>query len=103
MMVEELTKNMQYPIELFDKNNNLIYYKDTKNYYYMREYDENNNLVYYRNSDGFSFIAKFDGNNNQIYYKDSTGIIIDNKEKPIKELTMRELEILLGYEVKIIK
>jgi hypothetical protein len=37
-----------------------------------------------------------------IYWEDSDGVIIDNRPK-VKELTVKDIEKLLGYQVKVVK
>jgi len=39
----------------------------------IKEYDKNNNLIHYKNSNGLEFWQEFDEKNNCIYYKDSNG------------------------------
>ena len=121
--VEGLFREVTYPIELFDKNGNQIYSKNSEGYSWINEfdkngkeiyfknsegfswiseYDKNGNQIYFRNSDGFSCIREFDENSNEIYYKDSNGIIIDNRPKT--KYTVRELEKLIGINnIEIIK
>ena len=69
--VEGLFRNVTYPIELYDKNGNKIYYKNSKGYSCIREFDKNNNQIYFKNSKGYSWIREYDENNNEIYLKDS--------------------------------
>ena len=125
--VEGLFRDVKYPIELFDKNGNSIYLKNSEGYSWisefdkngneiikyfrnsdgfswMSEYDKNGNEIYFRNSDGFSCIREFDENNNNncIYSKDSDGLIRDNRPK--KKYTVRELEKLIGIDnIEIVK
>ena len=40
----------------------------------------------------------YDEKGNEIYYENSDGIIIDER---VKELTIEEIENLLGYKIKI--
>jgi hypothetical protein len=72
MIIKEITKNMEYPIELFDKNRNLIYYEHSNSFWSKREYDKNNNLIYCKDSSNYWYKRKFDKNNNLIYHKDSS-------------------------------
>jgi hypothetical protein len=65
--------------------------------------DKNNNLIYYENSNNIWWIGEYDKNNNEIYYEDSYGYINDNRPKPTAEFTMDELVAKLGYEFKIKK
>jgi hypothetical protein len=87
----------------FDKNNNEIYWEDSYSFWVKREFDKNNNKIYYENPDGFWEKREFDKNNNEIYYEDSNGYIIDKRPKSIPEYTMEELVAKLGYNFKIKK
>jgi len=60
-------------IKEYDKNNNLIYFKDSKGYESWKKYDKNNNEIYYKSSYGFECWQEFDENNNRIHYKNSNG------------------------------
>ena len=53
-------------IKEYDKNNNLIYYKDSSGYEYWREYDENNNLIHSKYPDGIEYWYKYNKNNKRI-------------------------------------
>jgi len=102
--VEGLFRDVKYPIELFDKNGNSIYLKNSEGYSWINEYDDNGNEIikYFRNSDGFSCINEYDKNGNEIYFENSKGIIIDNRPK--KKYTVRELEKLIGIDnIEIVK
>ncbi len=59
-------------IRKYDKRGNKIYHEDSicKIYY---EYDKNNNLIHYKNINNFEFWKEFDENNNEIHYKSSSG------------------------------
>ena len=103
MEIKDLFRNIEYPIRLYDKNNNEIYYEDSDGYWEKSEYNENNNEIYYEDSDGDWEKREYDKNSNLIYYEDSSGYIVDNRPKETKELTAKEISDLLGYEVKIIK
>ena len=87
----------------FDKNNNEIYWEDSYSFWVKREFDKNNNKIYYENPDGFWEKREFDKNNNEIYYEDSNGYIIDKRPKSTPEYTMEELVAKLGFEFKIKK
>jgi len=59
--------------QLFDKNNNEIYFEDSKGFWAKYEYDKNNNNIYYEDFEGFWVKYEFDKNNNRIYVKHSDG------------------------------
>lgn len=105
--------------EVYDERDNMIYYEDSDGFWIKREYDEKDNIiyfegsdgcwskseynsknkiVYYENSDGYWFQKEYDEKGNEIYFEDSLGDVIDNR---IKELTINEIEKLLGYKIKI--
>ena len=74
--------DIKYPIMLKNKNGNEIYYEDSKGFWCKREYDKNDNRTYYENSDG---------------YKTGT------PKSETMELTVKDIEKLLGHSVKIVK
>ena len=105
--------------DVYDKKDNLIYFENSNDYWYKREYDEKNNEIYFENNNGYWSKWEYDEKDNmmyledsngcwskreydekgkRIYYENSGGIIID---KRVKELTIEEIEKLLGYRIKI--
>ncbi len=87
----------------FDKNDNLIYWKNSDNFEKWIEYDKNNNEIHFKYSSGFEYWQEYDENNREIYYKNSNGweywkkydknnnvIIIIEKE--FKEIKFRKKE-----------
>ena len=82
----------------YDERDNIIYYEDSSGMWSKSEYNERGNITYYENSDGFWSRRAYDEEDNTIYYEDSEGEFVDNR---IKELTVREIEKLLGYKIKI--
>ena len=92
-----------FPFEIKDKNNNIIYFENSEGYWIKRVFDKNNNLIYYENSDGYWSKREYDANNNIIYFEDSNGKIIDNRPKSTPEYTMEELIAKVGFEFKIKK
>ena len=73
-------------------------YKVVFGNYCFKVYYKNGNGIYLEDSDGDWFKREYDENNNEIYYEDSGGTIVD---KRAKELTVEEIEALLGYKIKI--
>ena len=59
--------------EEFDKNGNLIYWKNSDGSEYWNKFDENHNSIYTKFSSGREIWRKFDKNNFCIHYKDSFG------------------------------
>ncbi len=60
---------MSEEIKKYDKNNNLIYFKNSKGSEYWMGYDKNNNKIHNKTSYGFEEWAKYDENNNVIHSK----------------------------------
>ena len=71
---------------LYDKNNNEVYFEDSKEFWWEKEFDENNNEIYFKNSNKYWWERKYDKNNNAIYFEDSYGKIIDNRPKCIDKI-----------------
>ncbi len=61
-------------------------------------YDEKDNVIYFENIKGCWCKWKFNEKGNPIYLENSNGEIIDER---VKELTIEEIEKLLGYKIKI--
>jgi len=80
MKIKNLFRNLNYPIELFDRNGNQIYYEDSNGYWWKQEFNQNGN---------------------QFYYEDSNGKIIDNRLK--KEIIMDEIAKKFGIHVSQLK
>ncbi len=68
-------------IKKYDKNDNLVYHKDSSGDEYYREYDENNSLIHHKSSE-WEYWYKYDENNKRI--------IITEKE--YKEIEFRKKE-----------
>jgi len=47
-------------IKKYDKNKNMIYFKNSEGREEWREYDENNKLVHYKSSTGYEYWWKFE-------------------------------------------
>jgi len=89
--------------KVLDKNNNEIYWENSKKSWIKREYDKNGNQIYWENSNKYWIKIEYDKDCNIIYDEDSRGEITDNRPKLVKELTVKQIEELLGYEIKIVK
>ena len=78
---------MEKEINKYDKNNNLVHFKNSKGYEEWKEYDENNNKIHYKNSGGDEEWFKYDEYNNLVYCKSSYGnemwFKYDEKKKQI--------------------
>ena len=89
--------------EVYDEKGNMIYYENSKGSWSKWEYDEKSNVIYREDSNGYWYRREHDEKGNEIYFEESngywvSGIIID---KRVKELTIEEIENLLGYKIKI--
>jgi len=65
---------------------------------YFEVFDKNGNSIYGENSVGFWIKKEYDEKGNRVYYETSQGYIKDNRAR---ELTVEEIEKLLGYKIKI--
>ncbi|MCK9320354.1 hypothetical protein [Methanoculleus sp.] len=81
-----------------DEKGYVIYYENSDGYWERSKYDEKGNEIYYEDSRGFWAKWEYDKEGNRSYYKNNRGTIID---KRVKELTVKEIEELLGYKIKI--
>ena len=90
----------EFPFEIKDKNNNLIYVEYSNCFLIKREFDKNNKRIYYEDSGGFWAKHEHEGNK-AVYFEDSYGTIIDNRPKKCtdKVVTIDGVD----YELKEIK
>jgi len=84
--------------EVYDEKGKLSYYEESNGYWKKSEYDEKGNEIYLEDSDGFWEKREYDEKGNMIYFENNIGGIIDYR---VKELTIEEIEKLLGYKIKI--
>jgi hypothetical protein len=71
MKIKDLFKQPVYPIKLYDKDDNLIYYKELNGFWWKAEYLDGKE-VYYEDSKGFWWKTEYlDGN--IVYFEDSNG------------------------------
>jgi ribosomal protein L20A (L18A) len=87
----------------YDCNGKNIYYESSYGYWFKKEYDLNGNQIYYENSNGFWFKYEYDSNGKNIYWENSDGIILDNRPKPVLEITLEEIAALKGVSVSQIR
>ena len=83
---------------VYDEKGNQIYLEDGNGYWSKKEYNEKGNQTYYENSYGYWSKREYDKKGNMIYFKDSDGEIIDER---VEELTIEEIEKILGYKIKL--
>jgi hypothetical protein len=79
-----LSKVFNQPVSIdgynvYDTNNNIIYYETSDGSWAKREYDTNGNEIYWETSNGYWVKQEYDTNGNTIYHEDSDGVIIDRR------------------------
>ncbi|MFA5749589.1 MAG: hypothetical protein WC927_05860 [Bacilli bacterium] len=84
--------------EVYNEKDNVIYFEDSNGYWSKWEYDEKDHRICYEDSNSYWEKSEYDEKGNMIYYENSNGKIIDER---VKELTIEEIEKLLGYKIKI--
>jgi len=84
----------------YNEKGNVIYFENSNGFWAKWERDEKGNLIYFENSNGYWEESEYDERGNVIYYEDSDGEIIGERTK---ELTVEQIEKLLGYKIKIKK
>jgi hypothetical protein len=82
----------------YDEKGNVIYFEDSNGYWSKWEYDEKDHRICYEDSNSYWEKSEYDEKGNMIYYENSKGKVIDER---VKELTIEEIEKLLGYKIKI--
>jgi hypothetical protein len=113
-----------FPFEIKDKNGKLIYLEYSDGYWFKREYNDRGNTIYSENSDGHWFKrecdekgkeirfedsdgvwakSEYDEQGNEIYYENSDGYIVDNRPKPMIELTLQDIAKIKGVSVSQIR
>jgi YD repeat-containing protein len=61
------------PVNKYDSNGKLIYYKDNRGIEVWWKYDSNGNCIHSHASDGVEWWREYDSNGNEIRYRDSYG------------------------------
>jgi len=73
-------------IKEYDKNGNLIHYKDSDGYEGWAKYDKNGNLIHCKDSDGYSSWREYDKDGEKInYLSNNRGIWKLNDEELVKK------------------
>lgn len=99
MEIKDLFRELKYPIELFDKNGNLIYWERYGGRWWVRECDNNGNEIYYKNSKDYWEKREYDKYDKPIYYETSEyGVILDKRPKPNKVININGVDIELTQE-----
>ena len=78
---------------IYDEKGNTFYREDGNAHWFRRKYE-----IYYENNKGYWVKREYNEKGDAIYLENSDGRIID---KRVKELTIEEIEKLLGYKIKI--
>lgn len=65
---------------------------------YFEVYNDKGEPFYYEDSNGYLSVKEYDQKTNQLYYDNSGECDVDEH---VKELTITEIEELLGYKIKI--
>lgn len=85
-------------VEVYDDRGYRIYFENSDRFWSKAVYDKRGNQIYFENSGGYWAKRDYDKRDNQIFFEDSDGEFLDNR---VKELTVEEIEKLLGYKIKI--
>lgn len=83
----------------YDAKGNQIYCEYSDGYWHKRVHNDRGNEIYFENSDGYWRKREYNAKGNQIYFEDSDGFIIDNRPKPMIELTLADIAKLKGVDV----
>ena len=73
MTIAQQLKIEEFPFEIKDSKNNLIYWENSTGYWEKREYDSKGNQIYYETSTGYWTKSEFDSEGNEIYLETSYG------------------------------
>ena len=82
---------------------NEIYYENSDGYWTKREYNYQGNVIYLETSTGYWGKSEYDDKDNEIYFENSNGTIIDNRSKPIVELTLEDIAKMKSVDVSQIR
>ena len=121
--IAQFLKVKAFPFVIKDDQGNVIYLEDSDGYWYKSKHDKGNE-IYFENSDGFWVKRGYNDQGNEIYYEDSKGywrkreyndqgnviysidskgFILDNRPKPMIELTLEDIAKLKGVDVRQIR
>ena len=101
--IAQFLKVKAFPFVIKDAQGNEIYREDSDGFWSKREYDDKGKQIYYENSNGFWSKSEYDDKGKQIYYENSARIIIDERPKPMIELTLADIAKLKGVDVHQIR
>ena len=120
MKLKNIELNGTYKVVYFDASfviydeKGATYYENSDGDWTKWEYDEKGKQIYYENSDGDWAKWEYD-EKGATYYEDSDGdwakweydekgkLILDGEifDERVKELTIKQIEKLLGYKIKV--
>ena len=101
--IAQFLKVKDFPFLIKDKNGKRIYYEESNGYWFKREYDDKGNRIYFESSSGFWCKREYDDQGNEIRYEDSNGYIVDNRPKPMIELTLQDIAKMKGVSASQIR
>ncbi|MDD4321710.1 MAG: hypothetical protein PHH31_09245, partial [Acidaminococcaceae bacterium] len=84
--------------EVYNEKGNRIYFENSNGSWGKWEYDEKDSMIYLEDSNGYWYKSEYDEKGDVIYCEDKGGILVN---KRVKELTIEQIEELLGYKIKI--
>ncbi len=87
----------------YDAQGNIIHYEDSNGFWSKFEYDAQGNEIYYETSDGYWIKKEYDAQGNEIYFENSNGTVIDDRPKPVVEMTLQQLADKLGMDASQIR
>ena len=80
-----LLKDVQYPIWVYDKNKNLVYYENEVGMWFKSTYNQLNLKTSYENSQGYECRWVYDEKGELIFSADSDGEYFSKKEYHSKQ------------------
>jgi len=101
--IAQFLKVNTFPFEIKDKNGKTIYLEYSNGSWRKSEYDDQGNRIYYEYSDGFWIKWEYDDKGKEIRYENSDGVIVDERPKPMIELTLQDVAKLKGVDVSQIR
>ena len=101
--IAQFLKAKAFPFIIKDDQGNEIYCEYSDGCWYKGEFDDKGNEIYCEYSDGYWNKREYDNHGNQIYYESSAGIIIDERPKPMIELTLEDIAKLKGVDASQIR
>jgi len=85
------------------QNGKNIYLEITDGFWLKYEYNDKGKVKHFRDSDGYWWKREYDNQGKERYYENNMGVIRDHRPKQTKELSVKQISDLLGYDVKVVK